>query len=135
MNQLKNVVAVSRVLASELGQVISNGDGTCTVSGNVAWEALDIRVPAKLTINNKVENKSVTWAAQLVFYVCDFIQLQGHCVYRVTLADGTVLLMGTEERPYTITTYTVTYPENMGDSQLMEVKVEYRSASKLLIIG
>lgn len=134
MNQIKNVVAVDRLNCNLLSGVKRLMGCFASVPDDLEWEHLKIQVPARLSINNKIEGKNTIWQSKLVFRTCQDLDTNGHWAYLVTLSNGRRLLMGGYERPYPVTTVGQTLPENMSDSQLLEVTVSLSSDSRLPVI-
>lgn len=133
MNAIKNVIAVDRKPCSEISGLTRNPNGTISVP-EIEWENLEIQVPAKLSVINKVESKNMVWQVQLVFRTCENLDVNGHWAYRITLANGEKLLIGGHERPYPVTVSAENLPDNMNDSQLLEVTVTFSSGSRLPVI-
>lgn len=86
---------------------------------------LDIQVPARLSVTSKVVDKNLVWDYQLVFRTCQRLEVRGHYAYRLDLADGLHLLIGSCSRPFPVTVSALTLPDNMSDSQLQEVTVTW----------
>lgn len=122
---IKNVIAVHRLQCSAL-----EVDSPVSMVNNIEFikehgDHLNIVVPAKLSINNKVVDKNMVWEFQLVFKTCEQLEVRGHWAYALDLADGTRLLIGSLNRPYPVTTSSHTLPDNLTDSQLMEITVTW----------
>lgn len=127
---IRNIIAVYVAEASGLSGMILSSLGKVTLPQELRWTPVIIEVPARLTINNKVEDKDMAWQSTLVFRTCEDISTRGHKVYRVSMADGTQLLIGSDQRPYPVTTVTSSLPDNMTDTQLNEVTVTLTSVQK-----
>ena len=117
-------VAIKNLSAAEAAELILDS-GT----------NLNILVPAKLSYNNKVVDKNMLWETKLVFRTCQEPTDNEHYAYRLTLADGQVIVLGSGERPYPVTTAAVNISDNMSDSQLTEVTVTLQDARKPACIG
>ncbi len=64
-----------------------------------------LNVPAKMTFDEEVEDKETIYTSELTFSTCSEINHEGNrWAYRITLADGTVYIMGSYRRPFPITT-------------------------------
>ena len=64
-----------------------------------------LNVPAKLTFDEEVEDKETIYTSELTFSTRSEINHEGkRWAYRITLADGTVYIMGSYRRPFPITT-------------------------------
>lgn len=119
---IQNVIAISRCPCSAIMGASRVNDAVSGIPSNVLSE-IEIRTPAKLSINNKVEGGVTVYSHQLVFRTCENIECRGHWAYVLRLADGKQLLMGSYERPYPVTVSSRTLPDNLSDSQLWEVTV------------
>ena len=131
MNTPRNIVAVDRLRA---GGIIGLRQASATsvhVSTATPWENIPIKVPARLTISDKIEDGVRLHAAQLIFRTCEEPHEIERMVYRCKTADGRYYLIGNNERPYPVTTVNDNHPDNMTDSQLYEVTVNYTSAGKI----
>ena len=117
-------VAIKNLSAAEAAELILDS-GT----------NLNILVPAKLSYNNKVVDKNMLWETKLVFRTCQEPTDNEHYAYRLALADGQVIVLGSGERPYPVTTAAVNISDNMSDSQLTEVTVTLQDARKPACIG
>ena len=131
MNTPRNIIAIDRVSALAIVGLRRLSDSCVTVSALTPWVGIPIRVPARLTISDKIEDGVRLYTAQLVFRTCEEPGDRGRNVYRCKTADGRYYLIGTNERPYPISTLTMNHPDNMTDSQLNEVTVNYTSAVKI----
>lgn len=123
---VRNVIAVYRLQCSALQSLASNIEMV-----KEHGERIDIVVPAKLSINNKVVDKNHVFDYQLVFKTCQKLEVRGHWAYAVDLADGCRLLIGSCSRPYPVTVSSQTIPDNLTDSQLTEVTVTISLRSEL----
>lgn len=128
MNNLKNVISVERVPCSWLSGMYRVGLRGVKIPEGIEWEAISIRVPAKMSISNKVADGVEVFTASLSFMSCDDIPIIGRYCYRVGLADGTYRLLGTDMRPFPVLTANDNSPDNMTDSQLTEYNITYSSA-------
>ena len=85
-------------------------------------------------IINKVEAGNSVWQTELTFRTCEKLDTRGHWAYRVKLANGEVRLIGGHQRPYPVTTIKESMPDNMTDSQLLEVSVTLNSREQIPVI-
>ncbi len=130
MNSIHNVVSVCRITCSSLGDMQRIKDSVLSLPDN-GWSDIDIRVPAKLSINNKVESGVTVYSHQLTFSTCENIEVRGHWAYKIGLADGQQLLLGSYDRPYPVTVSSRMLADNLSDSQLYEVTVTLASREDL----
>ena len=133
MVQLKNVIAVYRVQCSSLKGMTRSWNVVSLP--DIDWDIIDIHVPAKLSIINKVEDGNNVWQTQLTFRTCESLDVREHYAYRASLANGQHYLIGGYDRPYPVTTVSEIHPENLTDSQLNEVTVTLSSRSRIPVIG
>lgn len=121
MNTTRLITAVDRVSAKNF-----------PASDATPWIGLGIKVPAKLTISDKIDNGVRMYTAKLVFRTCERPAEVDRQVYRCHCADGFLYLIGSAGRPYTITTVTDDHPDNFTDSQLYEVTVNWTTPYEII---
>lgn len=129
MKLIKNVVAVDVCQASVLDGMSRSKINVVSIP-SVNWNPVPINVPAKLSIINKVEAKNTIFTSTLVFRTCEDFSYRGHLCFRVRLANGQQLLIGTSDRPYCVVSVNDTIPDNLTDSQLQEVTITLTSSKK-----
>lgn len=134
MKTTRNVIAVDRIYPDMLFGFSRIGVRSVQVSSTTPWVSIPIKVPAKLTVSDKVEDGVRMYSAQLVFRTCEEINDRIRVVYRCKTSDGSFILIGSNSRPYPITTVNEPHPDNMTDSQLNEATVNYTSASPIPVI-
>ena len=131
MNTPRNIIGIDRIQAREFSGLQRLGNSVVHISSTTAWKSTPIQVPAKLTISDKIEDGVRIYTAQLVFRTCEEMDECSRLAYRCKTADGKYYLIGTDDRPYTITTVSRPHPDNVTDSQLNEVTVNYSSNYKI----
>lgn len=131
MNSLRNIIAIDRVSVSGLATVSRCSASSVKLANGTSWEEIPIQVPARLTMSDKIEDGVRQYTAQLVFKTCGDVGKRDRMVYRAKSADGYYFLIGTNDRPYPITTVNEPHPDNMNDSQLPEVTVTYTCSSMI----
>lgn len=131
MNSPRNIVAIDRIQAGEIIGLRRLSASCVAVSSDTPWESIPIKVPAKLIVSEKIEDGVRMYTAQLVFRTCEDPGNRSRMVYRCWAADGRYYLIGTNDRPFPVTTVTTNHPDNMSDNQLDEVAVSYTSASRI----
>jgi hypothetical protein len=131
MNTPRNIIAIDRIQAGSIIGLRKIDESNVTVSSLTSWESIPIKVPARLTFSEKIEDGVRVYTAQLVFRTCEEPGDRRRMVYRCKTADGRYYLIGSNDRPYPVTTLTLNLPDNMTDSQLSEVTVNYTSAAKI----
>lgn len=129
MNSTRNVIAIDRVPVSSLLGYKRIGINSAKCDVATPWQPLLIKVPARLTISDKIEGGVRIYTAQAVFkLLCDDDPATwARQAFRCRTADGQSILIGTVERPYPIVNTNNPRPDNMTDSQLIEVTVNYTS--------
>lgn len=131
MNSPRNIIAIDRLRAGEIIGLHKLSASCVAVSSATPWVSIPIKVPAKLTVSEKIEEGVRLYTAQLVFRTCEEPGDRGRQVYRCKTADGRFYLIGTNDRPYPVSTVTTNHPGNMTDNQLDEVTVTWTSARKI----
>lgn len=135
MTFIKNVIAVDRISCASFSAFSRAGNLVqFSLVGN-EWENIPIKVPAKLSIINKVDAGVRVYEATLVYKSCVKPEGEGHFAYRLTLANGKKLLLGGPARPYPVSTFSESFPDNLSDSQLIEVTVTLSDRADLPVIG
>lgn len=123
MRIYKNIVSVARIDAKSL--IIDSGE---------KYHEIPIKIPAKLIISDKIEDKVRMYTAQLSFRTCEEMEHIERQAYLCKTVNGKYYVIGSAERPYPITTVTDNHPDNLADSQLYEVTVNYTSSKKISYI-
>lgn len=134
MNKTRTIVKVYRISANQLQGIRKCGTDSVSVPTSVPFQDIDIRVPARLTLSDSIVDGVRIYTAQLVFRTCEDTGDHERVVYACETANGDSYLIGTAGRPYPVTTVHQTLPDNMTDSQLEEVTVNYSSAKKIPLI-
>lgn len=131
MNTPRNVIAIDRVSVLEVIGFKRISSSSVELSSQTNWESIPVKVPAKLTVSEKIEDGVRMYTAQLVYRTCEDTGKRKRLVYRCRTADGRYWLIGSDARPYPITTVNKVRPDNMTDSQLDEVTVNFTSSYKI----
>lgn len=131
MNSPKNVIGIDRLQSGSIVGLRKLSSSSVSISSSNSWKNIPIKVPARLTISDKVDDGVRLHTAQLVFRTCEEPQEIERMVYRCKTADGKYFLIGNNDRPYPVTTVNDNHPDNMTDSQLYEVTVNFTSAEKI----
>ena len=132
MNSPRNVIAIDRVPVSSLVGYRRIATDSVELNVTTPWESLSVKVPARLTISDKIEDGVRLYTAQLIFRLCqetpgDLSRL----AFRCKTADGKQVLIGSDKRPYPVARFSLARPDNVTDSQLVEVTVSYTSAAPI----
>ncbi len=132
MNSTRNVIAIDRIPVSSIVGFQRIGRNSVKMNDATPWQSLTIKVPARLTITDKIEDGVRLYTAQLVFKVCqDDLGDWNRQAYRCHTADGRQVLIGSNDRPYPVAIVNDPRPDNMADSQLCEVTVNFTSACQI----
>ena len=131
MNTPRNIIAIDRVPVSSIIGYKRISEDRVRVDISTPWQTLPIKVPARLTISDKIDDGVRIYTAQLVFRSCEELSDGGRWAYRCKTASGNYYLIGTDKRPYPVGTVTTNHPDNMTDNQLSEVTVTYTSAEPI----
>ena len=132
MNSPRNVIAIDRTPVTSIVGFQRTGRKSVKIGDATPWQSLTIKVPARLTITDKIEDGIRLYTAQLVFKTCS--EDSGDWdrrVFRCQAADGKQVLIGSDKRPYPVATVNDARPDNMTDSQLCEVTISYTSSSPI----
>lgn len=131
MNTPRNIIAIDRIQAGSIIGLHRIDESSVAVSPLTSWVSLPIKVPARLTVNEKIEDGVRLYTAQLVFRTCKEPDDMRRMVYRCKTADGKYLLIGSNDRPYPVSTLGINLPDNVTDSQLDEITVNYTSTAQI----
>ena len=127
MKQIKIITAVERIPVTSLSGMKRLSETTVRLPYGISWIPLAVKPHAQLTISDKAEDKNTVWTAKLVFKTCEEIAERNHWAYRCRLIDGRYRLIGTDERPYPVTSVSESIPERVTENQLSEVTVTWNS--------
>ena len=130
MNTPRNIIAIDRCRADQLIGLRAVDASHVVISEQTPWTPIPIQIPARMTLSEKVESGVRLYSTQLQFRTCGDPRDHGRWVYRCKTADGRHLLVGTDGRPFPVSSVTTNHPDNMTDSQLHEVSVTFTSARK-----
>lgn len=128
MKQIKIITEVDRVPVTSLVGMSRVSKTGVKLPYGINWQPLAIKPHAQLSISDKVEDKNTVWTVKLVFKTCEEFGDRGRWAYRCKLVDGSYRLIGSNERPYPITSVLENMPENVTENQLNEITVNWQSA-------
>ena len=132
MEHIKLITAVDRVEIENLWGFMLIDSGVVSLSRGIEWEPIPIKVPASLSITDKIEDRERIYTASLKFLTCEgHLEDNLHYAYRVTIQDGSQMLIGSDQRPYPIINLNENHPENPTDNQLNEYTVSLISPKKV----
>lgn len=127
MKQIRVISAVERTAVENLQGMMHVSATKVVLPSSVNWEAITIKPHARLTCEEKTEDRNTIWTATLTFKAFGQLEHGGRWAYRCRLSNGEYRLVGTDARPYPVTKYTESHPENVTDSQLTEVTVTWQT--------
>ena len=128
MKKIQIITAVDRIPVTSLVGMSRVSKTGVKLPYGINWQPIAIKPHAQLSISDKVEDKNTVWTVKLVFKTCEEFGDRGRWAYRCKLVDGSYRLIGSNERPYPITSVLENMPENVTENQLNEVTVNWQSA-------
>lgn len=127
MKQIRIVTKVERTPIRNLDGMTRISETEVSLPNNIAWEPLNIKPHAQLSIIDKQEDKNTVYDAKLVFKAFDDFSKRKRWAYRCLLSSGQYRLIGSDDRPYPVTSVNDNMPENVTENQLIEVTVNWKS--------
>lgn len=128
MKRIRVITKVERTAIENLQGMVRVSDTEVKIPSYIEWEAIAVKPHARLTCEDKIEDGVLVWTSTLSFKTCEELNVKGRYAYLCRLNNGTYRLIGTNNRPYPVTKYAETMPENVTDNQLTEVSVTWISA-------
>lgn len=99
------------------------------------WQELPTVGLSSLVSDTKIVDKETIFTLKLTSELCEGFSVAGrHLCYRLTTATGGKFLMGTNERPYTITNVQDNYPSEVTEKSATVLTAEYSNIYGLLAI-
>lgn len=129
MKQIKIVTRIDRTPVTSLQGMYRKSKTSVCLPQNINWQPIDIKPHAQLSINNKQENGVTIWTAKLVFRTSGGQGERVRWAYRCRLSNGQYRLIGSDARPYPVTSVFENMPESVTGDQLSEVTVTWQSDS------
>lgn len=127
MKQIRIVTKVERTPIRNLDGMTRISETEVSLPNNIAWEPLNIKPHAQLSIIDKQDDKNTVYDAKLVFKTFDDFSKRKRWAYRCLLSSGQYRLIGSDDRPYPVTSVNENMPENVTENQLIEVTVNWKS--------
>lgn len=134
MSKINVIIRIERCKVSEMAGLRRSSARSVVLQSACPWTPVCIKVPAELTVSEKVEAGQRIWTARLNFLTPEEFERE-RMVYKATAADGKEYIIGTNERPYPVTSMTEPHPDKVTDNQLFEVSVSYSSACQIPYIA
>ncbi len=130
-NSLKLVKTVEYIPVTSISEMIrvNNKVTSCTCSEE--WNQLCVRQHAQLSLTDELEDKATIYSAELTFYTPQEIDRSQRYAWKLTMVDGTVRIIGSNNRPYAIVSVTESAPTSATDNQWNEVKVTYSAVQSI----
>jgi hypothetical protein len=121
------IISVKRTYCGNLSEMKRVGNNTVKLPDGVIWDDIPIKVPASMTISDKVEDKIIVYTASLSFSTCISSFDRKKYVYLVKASDGVLYLLGSYERPFSVMTMLKNFPDDPKSNQLNSVTVLYKT--------
>lgn len=134
MKQIRIVTKVERTPVRNLAGMTRISETEVRLPSEISWEPISIKPHAQLSIVDKQEDNNTVWDARLVFKTCDGFGSRKRWAYRCLLSNGQYRLIGSDDRPYPVTSLSETMPENVTENQLTEVTVSWKSSWFIAVI-
>ena len=127
MTQIRIVTKVERTPIRNLDGLTRISETEVSLPNNITWEPLNIKPHAQLSIIDKQEDKNTVYDAKLMFKTFGDFSKRKRWAYRCLLSNGQYRLIGSDDRPYPVTSVNENMPENVTENQLIEVTVNWKS--------
>jgi len=135
MAGLKIVTKIERTLCENLRGVISPSKNKIYLLSTIKWDDVCICKKAKLTTTTKLDSNNTVFEHKLVFRsVDDADDNKRRYAYKITLSDGTQLLIGSDERPYPVCALSIIASSVATDDMLLETTVTWNVPHEAYII-
>lgn len=135
MSYLKNIIKIEITEADTLGGVTYPAPHLCIMPHDVEFRQIQVKNPSGCEITDKVESKVRIFTTKLTFKTCE--QLMGNgspLAYKLTAADGTCYLMGSDHRPFPVLTRSENMPSSFTETSLITYTVTWSDVVKPLQI-
>lgn len=127
----KKVVEVTRIPVDEILSFIRYNNNKVNLMIVRQFDKLNIKVPADLTLSDKIVDNVRLFTAKLTFLYCGQSFDNKRSVYFIKLANGEKLLIGSNVRPFTTYETNQNISSSDSNSELIEVTVNYTSTSEI----
>ena len=134
MKKIRIVKTVERISVQKLVGMTRISNSEVLLPEETDWQKIAIKPHAQLSVADKQDEKNTVWDVKLVFKTCDAFDFQKRWAYRVLLNTGHYMLIGTDDRPYPVTSASDTMPEKVTDNQLTEVTVSWKTNRRVPVI-
>ena len=127
----RKVVEVTRIPVNNILYVTRFDNNMARLTTDSLFEKLNIKVPADLTLSDKMVDNVRLFTAKLTFLYCGQSFDNKRSVYFIKLANGEKLLIGSNVRPFTTYETNQNISSSDSNSELIEVTVNYTSTSEI----
>ena len=127
----RKVVEITRIPVKSILSYKIYSDNIAVISSYSSFDKLKIKVPADLTLSDKVTDNVRLYTAKLTFLFCGQSYNKDRSVYILKLANGKKLLIGSNMRPYPTIETNQNISSSDSNSELIEVTVNYTSTSDI----
>ena len=124
MNKVRIITKVERTLCNNLNGLLRVGINTLKLPKGIQWDEVVCREHASLSTTEKVDDKVPVFSST---FTCQDIQDHKNYAYRLRLADGSHLLLGTERRPFPVMNVQDSLPEKPSDNSWTEITITWSS--------
>ena len=135
MERLLNITKVEYIEARYLRGISIVKNTGVLLNQWYYWQELPTVGLSSLVSDSKIVDKETIFTLKLKSELRDSFTVAGrHLCYRLTTATGGQFLMGTNERPYTITNVQDNYPGEVTEKSVTILTAEYSNIYGLLAI-
>lgn len=128
MKYSKIVKSIAYADSNQILGAIIYPDDHVRLPQDIKWQEICTRSHPSLVSESKTEDNNMVVSTTIKLYTADDLpQYPKQLDFKVTLIDGTKLLVGSKGRPYTTVEITKNCPESVKDNQLNEVVISYKS--------
>ena len=131
MIQSRKVVEITRIPVNSILSVKRCNNKLAVISTDSFYPKLNIKVPADLTLSDKVTDNVRLFTAKLTFLFCGDSYNKERSAYILKLANGKEILIGSNERPFPTVETNQNLSSSDSNSELIEVTVNYTSTSEI----
>lgn len=127
---MQTVTKVSRIPCRHLTATPNTPNpAALDVRRTAPWEEVCTQGPAKLQVTAKMDTGQLAYTAKLTFTALHDLDSPRRCNYRLTLSDGTLLLLAPAGRPYPTVAIERTLPDSPKSTPLPEYTVEITAST------
>lgn len=135
MERLLNITKVEYIEARYLRGISIVKNTGVLLNQWYYWQELPTVGLSSLVSDSKIVDKETIFTLKLTSELRDSVTVGGrHLCYRLTTATGGQFLMGTSDRPYTITNIQDNYPGEVTGKSVTRLTAEYSNIYGLLAI-